>query len=280
MKVLLSIKPEFADKIFNGTKKYEFRRSIFKKKEVKTVVVYASSPVQKIIGEFEIETIIKEKVNRLWNLTKDFSGISEEYFFEYFINKAKYHWIMNTCICRESMSCKNYPINLGCLFLGEAVLGINPKLGRLVSKQEALEHVKKCRDAGLIHMIGKNKLDMQWLGVKPGEKLLTICNCDPCCCLWRILPFVSRDIGSKVKKMDGVYVKVNQNCVGCGICTTGVCFVDAIHLHGNIAKINENSRGCGRCVEICPQNAIELSVMDNEFIKKSIKKIEKVIKLT
>ena len=53
MKVLLSIKPEFADKIFNGTKKYEYRRSIFKKKEVKTVVVYASSPIQKIIGEFE-----------------------------------------------------------------------------------------------------------------------------------------------------------------------------------------------------------------------------------
>lgn len=87
MKVLLSIKPEFADKIFNGTKKYEFRRSIFKKKGVKTVVVYASSPVQKIIGEFEIENIIKEELNRLWNLTKDFSGISEEYFFEYFANK-------------------------------------------------------------------------------------------------------------------------------------------------------------------------------------------------
>lgn len=87
MKVLLSIKPEFADKIFSGTKKYEFRRSIFKKKEVKTVVVYASSPVQKIIGEFEIETIIKEEINRLWNLTKDFSGISEDYFFEYFSNK-------------------------------------------------------------------------------------------------------------------------------------------------------------------------------------------------
>ena len=87
MKVLLSIKPEFADKIFNGTKKYEFRRSIFKNKEVKTIVVYASSPVQKIIGEFEIETIIKEELNRLWNLTKDFSGISEDYFFEYFNNK-------------------------------------------------------------------------------------------------------------------------------------------------------------------------------------------------
>ena len=34
MKVLLSIKPEFADKIFNGTKKYEFRKEIFNGSEV------------------------------------------------------------------------------------------------------------------------------------------------------------------------------------------------------------------------------------------------------
>lgn len=27
MKVLLSIKPEFADEIFNGTKRYEYRRT-------------------------------------------------------------------------------------------------------------------------------------------------------------------------------------------------------------------------------------------------------------
>ena len=38
MKVLLSIKPEFAEKIFNGTKKYEFRKSIFKNKDVDKVI--------------------------------------------------------------------------------------------------------------------------------------------------------------------------------------------------------------------------------------------------
>lgn len=43
MKVLLSIKPEFAEKIFSGEKKFEFRRSIFKDKTVKTVLVYASA---------------------------------------------------------------------------------------------------------------------------------------------------------------------------------------------------------------------------------------------
>lgn len=31
MKVLLSIKPEFVEKIFAGEKKFEYRRTIFKK---------------------------------------------------------------------------------------------------------------------------------------------------------------------------------------------------------------------------------------------------------
>lgn len=89
MKVLLSIKPEFAEKIFDGTKLYEFRRSIFKNKNINTVVVYASSPVQRVIGEFEIDTIINSEIHRLWEETKDFSGISENFFFEYFSNKEK-----------------------------------------------------------------------------------------------------------------------------------------------------------------------------------------------
>src|SRR5690606_9451457 len=87
MRVLLSIKLEFAFKIFDGTKKFEFRKSIFKNKDVKTVVVYASSPVQQVIGEFEIEKILNLELDVLWNLTQDFSGISEDFFYEYFADK-------------------------------------------------------------------------------------------------------------------------------------------------------------------------------------------------
>jgi len=87
MRVLLSIKPEFANKIFDGTKKFEFRKSIFKNKDVKTVVVYASSPVQRVIGEFEIEKILNFDLDTLWGLTQDFSGISEDFFYEYFADK-------------------------------------------------------------------------------------------------------------------------------------------------------------------------------------------------
>jgi ferredoxin len=199
---------------------------------------------------------------------------------KYFIEKAKYHWIMNFCICRDSMHCKDYPIDLGCLFLGEAVLGINPELGRLVSKEEALEHIKKCSEAGLVHMIGRNLLDKQWLGVKPGNKLLSICNCDPCCCLWRISPVLDPKIGSKVRKMPGVEVYVTEECIGCGTCTEGVCFVDAIYLVDNQARISNECRGCGRCVEVCPQNAINITLNDKEYIKKSIEQINKIIDVT
>ena len=198
----------------------------------------------------------------------------------YFINKAKYHWIMYVCLCRESMQCKDYPINLGCLFLGEAVLGINPQLGRLVTKEEALDHIKKCKEAGLVHMIGRNRLDKQWLGVNPGYKLLTICNCDPCCCLWRIAPVVAPKIGFKVHKMPGVSLMVTDKCIGCGTCLKGVCFVDAIQIIDNRAKISEECRGCGRCVDICPQNAIELVIKDKEFVEKTIKQIDKFVDVT
>ncbi|MDD5773108.1 MAG: ASCH domain-containing protein [bacterium] len=93
MRVLLSIKPEYASKIFEGTKKFEFRKIIFKNPNIKTVVVYASSPVQQVIGEFEIEDIISLTPDMLWKKTKKYSGISEDFFFEYFTDRNVAHAI-------------------------------------------------------------------------------------------------------------------------------------------------------------------------------------------
>ncbi|MCU7549216.1 hypothetical protein OCK74_08820 [Chitinophagaceae bacterium LB-8] len=88
MKVLLSIKPEFANKIFSGEKKYEFRRTIFKNKEVKKVIVYASAPIKKVIGEFEIDHILNDDIAVLWQQTKVHAGITEDFFFKYFSKKS------------------------------------------------------------------------------------------------------------------------------------------------------------------------------------------------
>lgn len=82
--VLLSIKPEFAHKIFDGTKKYEFRKQIFKDSSIKKVIVYSSSPEQKVIGEFKIDTILRDTPSAIWLQTRDYSGISQAFYDEYF----------------------------------------------------------------------------------------------------------------------------------------------------------------------------------------------------
>ena len=196
---------------------------------------------------------------------------------DHFIEKADYHWIMDRCICRDAEKCEDYPMDLGCLFLGEAALGINPQLGRRVTKEEALEHAQRCREAGLVHLVGRNKLDTVWLGVGPGHKLLTVCNCCPCCCLWRVLPYVALDIGAKVARMPGVTATVSDQCVGCGTCTESVCFVDAIHLVNGRAVRSDACRGCGRCVSVCPEGAIEISIDNDQFVQEMINRISSLV---
>lgn len=82
--VLLSIKPEFAEDILNGQKQFEFRRVIFKAKKVSKIVIYASSPVQRVIGEFEVGGILALSRKELWRQTKTRAGIRKIYFDQYF----------------------------------------------------------------------------------------------------------------------------------------------------------------------------------------------------
>lgn len=198
---------------------------------------------------------------------------------EHFVEQASVHWIMNSCLCRAGEGCRDYPIELGCLFLGKAALGINPNLGRLVTKEEALEHVQQCREAGLVHVVGRNKLDTVWLGVGPGHRLLTICNCCPCCCLWGVLPHVAPRIGERIQRMPGLTVSVNGQCVGCGTCTEGVCFADALRMDRGRAVIQDSCRGCARCVDVCPQGAIQVSIEDTSFVDRAITRIATLVDL-
>lgn len=83
MRVLLSIKPEFVDKIFAGEKCFEYRKRIFKK-DVESVVIYATMPVGKVLGEFKVEEILYKEIEKLWTETSLYAGIEYKYFEEYF----------------------------------------------------------------------------------------------------------------------------------------------------------------------------------------------------
>lgn len=86
MNILLSIKPIYVDEILAGKKIFEFRKSIFKKKDISKVFIYSSSPVKKIVASFEIARIIADSPKNLWNKCQKYGGISENDFFEYFKN--------------------------------------------------------------------------------------------------------------------------------------------------------------------------------------------------
>ncbi|HZF61957.1 MULTISPECIES: ASCH domain-containing protein [Desulfovibrio] len=88
MKALLSIKPEFAEKIFSGEKGYEFRKAAFSQ-DVTSVIVYVTAPVGRIVGEFEVANIWQDTPTSLWQKTKESAGISAQFFFEYFKGRNK-----------------------------------------------------------------------------------------------------------------------------------------------------------------------------------------------
>ena len=80
---LLSIRPPYAEAIFRREKRFEFRRTIFRK-AVDVVVVYITSPVCLVVGEFDVKEVLSDSVADLWNRTYSHAGIDRDLFFEYF----------------------------------------------------------------------------------------------------------------------------------------------------------------------------------------------------
>lgn len=66
--ILLSIKPEYSNRIFNGTKNMSFAN--ISQKNVDKIIVYSSSPEQQIIGEVTVTETLSLKPSLLWELTK------------------------------------------------------------------------------------------------------------------------------------------------------------------------------------------------------------------
>ena len=187
-------------------------------------------------------------------------------------------FIMNFCLCRRSNGCEDYPVDHGCVFLGKGVHRIPDEYGHMATKEEAKAYIDECSELGLVHIIGRNKLDSMWLSTGDKRNLMSICNCCPCCCLWNMVRDISDDISAVYKRMDGVEVTVDSDkCIGCGSCE-GICFTKAISIVDGKCSINERCRGCGRCAERCPQDAISI-VFDTSKVDGEIERIGSLVDL-
>lgn len=65
--MLLPIKPKYASLILAGTKKVELRRS-WPAQRVGVLVLYASSPVQKLVGLAYVEKVVECDLAALWEI--------------------------------------------------------------------------------------------------------------------------------------------------------------------------------------------------------------------
>ncbi len=98
--------------IFTKKKKYEFRKIIPKNNLVKKVIIYATAPIKKVVGEFEINKIISLPPNKLW-LKKEIrttGGIEKKLFDDYFKDKKIAHAIEIKYVIKYSL-----PISLNSL---------------------------------------------------------------------------------------------------------------------------------------------------------------------
>jgi predicted transcriptional regulator len=83
--LLLSIRPEYANKIFDRTKTVELRRVRPRLlNEGDRVVVYVSSPQQAVVGSFKVDNIVEKPVTELWEEVEKLAGISHEDFYDYY----------------------------------------------------------------------------------------------------------------------------------------------------------------------------------------------------
>lgn len=106
-RILMPINPEYVDEILAGRKKYEYRKIKAKRNNIDKMIIYSTSPIMKVVAEVDIKKILEEEPEKLWEMTKNESGITKEFYNKYYKNK-------NTAIAYKLGTIKVYdePKNL------------------------------------------------------------------------------------------------------------------------------------------------------------------------
>ena len=183
-----------------------------------------------------------------------------------FIERASTHVIMDTCGCRTAHHCQNFTNQIGCLFMGESALDMPVGASRKVTREEALEHARKAIKLGLVPLAGKVRVDNFLMMTPDRDKLMTVCFCCHCCCMMGFFKHIPpAQLDQVISPIEGISVEVSENCVGCGTCVE-YCVFEAITVEDGVAVHSDRCRACGRCVTNCPQNAVEISIDNPNFV--------------
>lgn len=81
--ILLAVKSEYVKRIFSGEKTFEYRKRI-PKQSVERIIIYETSPCERIVGIVNVEGVMKDTPTCLWNKTFSQGGISQEAYMDYY----------------------------------------------------------------------------------------------------------------------------------------------------------------------------------------------------
>ena len=85
---LFSIKPYYANLIMEGKKRTELRKTNIDP-QVSFIVVYATYPVQKIVGYFSVKNITKGALSKIWQQHSKSACIERDDFESYYDGKER-----------------------------------------------------------------------------------------------------------------------------------------------------------------------------------------------
>lgn len=159
-------------------------------------------------------------------------------------------WAVRDCVCRVQQrqlgkGCQ-HPIDVCLLFAPVENAFADSEVDRPISKEEALEILRRAEEAGLVHSSYNYR-----------EGIRHICNCCTCACV-----FLRGAV--QYGRLSGVAHSHFRSavdaglCAGCGDCTER-CPFGALSLPGDTCVVDAGRcMGCGLCASVCPTGALHL----------------------
>ncbi|MHA2184901.1 MAG: 4Fe-4S binding protein [Promethearchaeota archaeon] len=154
------------------------------------------------------------------------------------------------CYCRHfrdlvGESCKQTEMRENCFTFGKSARYTTEQgFARMISKEEAIDILKKSEQDGLVHKAYHPNMDFK-------REEDSICNCCSDCC--GQAKNITSNMSNFIAKVD------HELCTGCGTCVEK-CYSGAKELNddGKAETIEERCIGCGICAAFCPEGAISL----------------------
>ncbi|MHA1143850.1 MAG: 4Fe-4S dicluster domain-containing protein [Candidatus Helarchaeota archaeon] len=177
------------------------------------------------------------------------------------INNSEYFAVI-PCQCRyigevTGEPCEIAPSEMGCFITGIGAQALARfGLARALTKEEAINYLKKTEKAGLVHCTSNSK---------GGEHLQFICNCCPCHC--GILKPTKKH-GFKIISPSNFRPKIDSDtCVECELCMKKCPMSIITHdAEGKKMLIDLSSCiGCGVCATNCAKNAIKMEKIEDKI---------------